>query len=83
MRLVTLDERIILLTLRLLQFETGSVKSGIAPDIFLDSSLEAAVLQLIHIKKAAHRVNNVIVRYHLLRVLIFYFDPSLTPRYHS
>jgi hypothetical protein len=46
MRLVAIDEGIVLSILRLLQIETGSLEFGTAPDAFLDSSPEAAVLQL-------------------------------------
>jgi len=62
MRLGTISERILLLILRLLQFETSSLEHGTAPDVFPDSSPEAALLRLIHLDKAALCGNNVIVR---------------------
>jgi hypothetical protein len=84
MRLGKISERILFLILRLLQFETSSLELGTAPDVFPDSSPEAALLQLIHLDKAALCENNVMVRYHLLQTLIFYFHPFPNPiRYHS
>lgn len=62
MRLGTISEQILLLILRLLQFETSNLEFGTAPDVFPDSSPEAALLQLIHLDKAALCGNNVMVR---------------------